>query len=234
VVNIVEIEATANHLLRLGDLDRVADHLAGGGVAVLPTETGPMLAVDALQERAVDRLFGLKGRPGTNPVHVVVGSVRMARRLVVTDPASERAMEAFLPGPLTVVCPKRDLIPDRLVAGTGTLGIRIPDSPVPVLLSGLLDVPLTATSLNLSGAPARGTVHEVVASLNWQDDELVHVALDAGLRTATVPSTVVTFATEPWRVLRAGPIDEAAIAAALDRPALAEVTAAQVTAGPRG
>ncbi len=209
---VVRFEATAAHLLTLDDAARLAAHLTGGGVAVLPTDTGPMLAVDGLNPVAVERVYELKGRPASNPIHVVVSGVEMARRVVRTTSPAERAMARLLPGPLTVVCPAQPGVPDRLTAGTGTLGVRVPDSPVPVLLAALTGTPLTATSLNLSGQSPYGPVEELLASLHWRDGEEVHLVSDPTLPVGVVPSTVVTFVTEGWRVLREGPISSAQIA----------------------
>lgn len=216
MVYISYMQATRNHMLNLHDAKLIVDHLRKGRIAVLPTETGYMIAADALCVDAVDRVFNLKSRSDANPIHVVVGSLEMARSLVRTTIASERLLERHLPGPLTVICPKRDIVSDRLVAGTGNLGIRIPDSPLTVLISAWANTPLTATSLNVSGAPAQATLDETIRSLNWREHELVLAVEDRALLTFEGPSTVVSFACgEEFEVLRAGPITEAMIAEAV-------------------
>jgi L-threonylcarbamoyladenylate synthase len=203
---VANVEATQNHLLSIHDANLIVDHLTKGRVAVIPTDTGYMLAADALQDAAVDKIFELKGRPANNPIHVVVASVSMALDLVCTDQAAERVMEYLLPGPLTVICPKKEAISDRLVADTGNLGIRIPDSPIAVMLAGMLGSPLTATSLNISGQSPHGPLEELIQSLYWKDSDLAYVIADPFLATHTEPSTVVSFATHPWSILREGPV----------------------------
>ena len=203
---IIELPLTANGLLNLDNLSTIADHLRGRGLVVLPTETGYLLGVNALDVEAVQKVYEVKMRPPTNPIHAVVSGVSMAEDLVFLDPKARRIMNVFLPGPITVICPKKPVVSDLLVANTGNLGIRMPDSPVTLQVVQASGIPITATSLNLSGKPNQETVEETIQSLNWEGERVVYLVKEDVITKHSKPSTVVTFATDPWNILREGPI----------------------------
>jgi L-threonylcarbamoyladenylate synthase len=214
-VEIIQHSLTPNRLLRLDSLQRIADELLAGRLVVLPTETGYLLGADALNAEAVDRVFAAKGRPTNNPIHAAVPDVEAAARLVYLQPDAERLLRAFCPGPLTVVCPKREHVSDLLVAGTGNLGIRIPDTPATLQVLSYVGRPVTATSLNLSGtAPAPGTdLAAVIRQMVWTESVTLHVVVDDAAVSYARPSTLVTV--DPLRILRQGPVGEADIRAVL-------------------
>ncbi len=118
------LKLTPGGLLAQGDLERLCAALARGGCSVIPTDTGYMMAVDALSEASIARLYTIKGRPETNPVHVAVASLAKAEALAEVSDTARKLARALLPGPLTIVCPKRAIVPDSLVAGSGTVGSR--------------------------------------------------------------------------------------------------------------
>jgi len=159
--------------------------LRAGELVVYPTETVYGLGADALDPDAVRRLFEAKRRDRSDPVSVAVPDVESA--LEYTRPTEhERAfMEAFLPGPVTVVLEREPAVPDVLTAGSDRVGVRIPDHEAALAL--LEDVaPLTATSANVSGRPAASRLDEL-------DDEIrraAAVVLDGG-ETPGGGSTVV-------------------------------------------
>lgn len=210
-----DLPLTPNRLLRLADLDALVQHLRGGGLAVLPTETGYLLGASALDADAVARVFAVKVRSPRNPIHAAVTGVAMAEPLAHLDDASRLLLRAFTPGPLTVVCPKRDVVPDVLVAGTGTLGIRVPDSPVTLQVLAAFGGPITATSLNVSGDPPRASVEETIAALEWKDEAALFLVQDPLGVPQPRASTLVSIVDGQCRILREGPISEEAITAAL-------------------
>src|ERR1044071_1110285 len=107
-------------------LDRVASLIQAGGLVAFPTETVYGLGANALSAEAVERIFAAKGRPPNNPVIVHVPNVECARELVTDWPESaDRLADAFWPGPLTMVLPKRDAIPDIVTAGGPTVAVRV-------------------------------------------------------------------------------------------------------------
>ncbi len=215
VVNRIEPALTPNRLLRLAELDAVVLHLRRGGLVVLPTETGYLLGAAALDPDAVGRAYAVKVRSPRNPMHAAVTGLEMAEQLAHLGASARRLLETFTPGPLTVVCPKREAVPDILVAGTGTLGIRIPDSPVTLQIIAALGGPITATSLNVSGDPPRSTLDGTIAALEWKAEPALFVVRDPLCVLHPRPSTLVSLVDGHRKILREGPVSAEAIASAL-------------------
>ncbi|GIF75706.1 L-threonylcarbamoyladenylate synthase [Asanoa siamensis] len=199
-------------LLRLADAEDVAATLAGGGLAVLPTETGYMLAAAATIEAAVLRVFQAKRRDVNHPMHIACASLSMAGHYAKLTPEARRVIGAFTPGPLTVVVEQTSELPDRLVTHQGTVGIRVPDHPATLQVIAAAGVPVTATSLNPSGAESRPVDEEALAELEWVAGEHVPVVVDHGSIRHTLASTLVTLTgPDGPRVLREGPVSAAQV-----------------------
>lgn len=195
-----------SRLLTLADLDAVAGSLAGGGLAVLPTETGPMLAAVATSEPAVRAAFAAKGRNLAQVMHVACASLAMARRYGHLDERATALLGAFTPGPLSVVVPHTGALPDRLVTVDGTVGIRVPDNPATLQVIGALGVPLTATSVNVSGQPGTSIEPAALRALHWPPLERVYVVVDEEAVTYGAPSTLVRLTGPEPEILRPGPV----------------------------
>jgi L-threonylcarbamoyladenylate synthase len=167
--------------------------LERGDLVAYPTETVYGLGADATDPTAVERVFALKARDREKPLSVAVGSVAEARRRFDMTEAERRFLEAFCPGPVTLVCSRPASIPPVVTGGRDRVGLRIPDHPVAL---ALLDrfAPITATSANPSG----GSETDDPTALDPSIREGVAVVLPASLDGdgATVdaehePSTVV-------------------------------------------
>lgn len=215
-LQVIELKLTDNYLLSFDALNMVMHQLSNGRLVILPTETGYLLAANALDIEAVKKVFKVKERQMSNPIHVVVSGLEMAEKLVFIEPGARRLCNKFLPGPLTVICPKRPIVSDLLVANTGNLGIRVPDCPVTLQVVQAFGKPITATSLNLSGKSSEESVEDTIAGMDWKDEVLVYLVKDPGLITYDSPSTLVTFGTKPWSILREGPIEESEISVAIN------------------
>jgi L-threonylcarbamoyladenylate synthase len=182
-------------------------------VVVFPTETVYGLGADARSPDAVARLVALRGREEGKPILVLVTDLGMADTVVAGIPESARRLAArFWPGPLTLVLPARAGLPASLTAGTGTIGVRLPGHPDAVALVAGLGGPVTAPSANPPGAaPPRR-----LADARAYFAEGVAAWVDGG----TLPgggSTVAAVDGDRVRVLRAGPVTQAALDAALGR-----------------
>jgi L-threonylcarbamoyladenylate synthase len=166
-------------------LDEAAAAVAAGDPVVYPTETVYGLGADALDADAVERVFALKRRDRDDPVSVAVPDAATAREYVAVDDRERAFMEAFLPGPVTVVCERRPAVPDVLTAGRDRVGVRIPDHRDAL---ALLDRPgpRPATRANVSGRPSARRV----ADLDERIREGVAAVLDGG-ETPGGGSTVV-------------------------------------------
>jgi L-threonylcarbamoyladenylate synthase len=177
--------------------------LTSGGVLALPTETFYALAVNPFDEAALARLFALKERPASKPVLVLVGDSAMLDQVADEVPAAgARLLARFWPGPLTLILPAREGLPELLTVGTGTIGVRVPRQAVTCRLLTFLGFPVTGTSANRSGA---APLVEAAAVAREFGDR-VDLILDAGPCPGGLPSTIVDVTSIPPRLVRAGAV----------------------------
>lgn len=190
-----------------------AEHLRAGGAVAIPTETVYGLAADATRRDAVDLIYRIKGRPATNPVIVHVASIAMARRCARTWPATaDHLAAAFWPGPLTLVLPRSDLVPDNVTAGGDSVGIRWPSHPFAQSLIRTCGFPLAAPSANRANAISPTTATHVAHSLG----SAVTLIIDGGPCQVGLESTVVDLTGEAARILRPGVIHEESLGTIVD------------------
>lgn len=186
-------------------LRRAARLIRAGEVLICPTDTGYAFAANALDEKAVAKVFALKGRAFTNPIHVTVSAFAEAGKYAEVNEAAEILARRFLPGGLTLVLPRKDIIPAVLVAGKTTVGIRVPDNKVILGLAALAKVPITSTSANISGKPTPYSAKEAVEPLG-EAIEGVALVLDQGQISPPELSTIVDLTVSPPQLLRQGRI----------------------------
>jgi len=185
-------------------ITEAASAIRAGGLIIYPTETVYGLGADACSSKAVDKIFKLKGREAKKPTPIAVNSIEMAREIAELTPAAEALFKKFLPGPLMIVARAKPNVSKLITAGTGNVGIRVPDHPVALKLIDFVGGPITSTSANLSGKPAPRTIREALEQLGGKVD----VALDAGKCKLGVPSTIVDATARHLKILRKGPISE--------------------------
>lgn len=177
--------------------------IEGGGLVIFPTRTLYGIGGDAMNPEAVNRVFRVKQRPANKPVSVLINARDDLARLAVKIPtAAVRFMETFWPGRLTIVFAARPDVPSGLTAGTGKIGIRVPEHPVTVRLVASLGTPLTATSANLSGHPGADSIDQLPSEIIKRVD----LVLDAGKLAGGAGSTVVDVTTDPPTMIRVGAI----------------------------
>jgi len=192
-----------------------ASILRSGGLVAFGTETVYGLGADATNPLAVARIFAAKGRPPTNPLIVHVADVPSAQTCVAGWPDTAGLLaDRFWPGPLTLVLPRSDLIPDLVTAGQGTVGVRIPASPVARELIRRAGVPIAAPSANRSNRISPTSAAHVLQDL----EGAVDLILDSGRCAVGIESTVLDLAGETPTILRPGEVTGDQIAAILRRP----------------
>jgi len=184
-------------------LREAANLIAKGEVLVCPTDTGYAFSANALDIRAVAKVFSMKGRSYSNPIHVAVSSIEEAAKYARINEAARHLAAHFLPGALTIVLTKRETIPAMLVAGRDTIGIRIPDNKIILGLAEMTVRALTATSANISGQPTPYTVAEVAEQLG-EDIKNVALILDQGPLARRELSTIVDLTVSPPQLIRQG------------------------------
>ncbi len=183
--------------------------LCAGKLVAFPTETVYGLGADAANDRAVARIFAAKGRPKFNPLIVHVGDLAMAESLVRFNDRARAVAEAFWPGPLTLVLPRKADCPvSRLAsAGLDSLAIRLPAHPLALKLLHKAGLPIAAPSANPSGAISPTEASHVAAGLGNK----VAIILDGGRCRIGLESTVVGLADGPPVLLRSGGIPREAL-----------------------
>ena len=189
---------------------RTAELLRAGEVVALPTETVYGLAANALDEKAVAKIFQVKGRPANNPIIVHVASNEMAKRCVTNwPPIADKLSRAFWPGPLTLVLPRAKEIPNIVTAGGATVGVRWPNHPFIQAVIRECDFPLAAPSANLSSRVSPTNLEHVRQQLGGK----IPLIVDGGQSQVGIESTVLDLTVSPPRILRPGMIHAESLAA---------------------
>lgn len=187
------------------DLMRLAgDAIRRGELVAFPTETVYGIAADAFNPEAVSRVYEVKGRPSGKPLPVQVSSKSDIEKLAVDIPeVGWKLIDNFFPGPLTIVMWASSDIPNLVTAGTGKVGIRMPDHQVALELIREAGTPIVAPSANVSDMPPATTAEEVLKYF----DGMIEVLLDAGPANLMVASTVIDVTETPPKILRQGSLD---------------------------
>ncbi|NLI14000.1 L-threonylcarbamoyladenylate synthase [Pelotomaculum propionicicum] len=184
-------------------IEEAALILRRGGLVAFPTETVYGLGANALDGRAVARIFEAKGRPSDNPIIVHVAVREQVSELTGSFPAAAKLlMDAFWPGPLTLVLPVAKKVPGEVTAGLSTVAVRMPDHPVALALIRTAGVPVAAPSANISGRPSPTSAEHVMHDLNGR----IEAVLDGGPAGVGVESTVLDLTAQAPVVLRPGGI----------------------------
>ncbi len=184
-------------------VQKAAELIKKGEVVGMPTETVYGLAADALKPEAVKKIFEAKGRPQDNPLIVHIADFEQLYGLCAYVPEeAEMLAEKFWPGPLTIILPKADCIPDVVSCGLDTVGIRLPSHPIARALIRASGTPIAAPSANISGKPSTTKAEHVVRDMEGR----IAAVLDGGSCEVGVESTVVSLASDKPRLLRPGGI----------------------------
>jgi len=189
---------------RPGALAQAVAVLRAGGVVAFPTDTVYGVGAHAYQPGAVARLYTAKVRPEGKAIPLLLGDAADIERVSRDLPRlTQRLMDAFWPGALTLVVPRNPGLPDIVTAGGPTVAVRLPDHPLPRALARALGAPLAATSANLSGQAEAASAADVLAQLDGRIDLL----LDGGHCAGGIASTVLDLTVQPPAILRQGALN---------------------------
>jgi L-threonylcarbamoyladenylate synthase len=186
-------------------INQAAIVLKNGGLIVYPTDTAYGLGGNALNENVIKKVYEIKGRGHNKPTHVIVRDWKMIKEISEPNAQARLLFDNFLPGPLTIILNKKNLVPDILTSGLKTLGMRIPDCKVTKLISIQASLPYTTPSANKSGGKTPYSIKEVATEL---DMEKVDLVIDCGTLPKTKPSTIIDLSRKPLKILRDGPISK--------------------------
>jgi L-threonylcarbamoyladenylate synthase len=198
-------------------IEAAAAVLRAGGLVAFPTETVYGLGADATRPGSVLGIFRAKGRPSDNPLIVHIAEPGDLDPLVSEVPPSAKLLrELFWPGPLTLVLPKSDLIPDEVTVGLTTVAVRMPSHPVALALIKQAGAPVAAPSANVSGRPSPTSAAHVIEDLAGRVDLII----DGGDTDVGLESTVLDLTTDPPTLLRPGGVTHEELCQVLGRVAV--------------
>ena len=186
-------------------LQTAARLLSDGQLVAFPTETVYGLGANALNADAVRSIFEAKGRPADNPLIVHIHDRSQLESLCELPPFAEKLMDAFWPGPLTILMPRKPSVPDVVTAGLPTVAVRMPSHPVAAALLKTCGLPIAAPSANRSGKPSPTSARHVLEDMNGR----IPLILDGGDCDVGVESTVVDTCHGQPCILRPGGITKA-------------------------
>ena len=207
--------------LKINEIDKAGELIREGKLVAFPTETVYGLGADAMNAKAVKSVYAAKGRPSDNPMIVHIADASALTELVKGggDGIGQDAitlMEAFWPGPLTMIFSKADAVPDATTGGLDTVAIRMPSNETALQLINAAGCPIAAPSANLSGKPSPTTAEDVLEDMDGRISAvLMGEQCDVGIE-----STVVDLTGETPTVLRPGIITAEWLANVLDKPVL--------------
>lgn len=184
-----------------GKIAEAADILKAGGLVAVPTETVYGLAANGFDERAVSRIYEVKGRPEVKPLSLMVKGAEAFAELCQEVPKAAYVLaDVFWPGPLTIVLKAKKTIPDIVRAGGETVGLRCPDHPQLQELLGAVDFPLAAPSANPSGEKSPVKAEDVLRYFNGKIEGII----DGGECALGKESTIIDLSKTPYTILREG------------------------------
>jgi tRNA threonylcarbamoyl adenosine modification protein (Sua5/YciO/YrdC/YwlC family)/dephospho-CoA kinase len=184
------------------DADKAAEILRGGGIVAIPTDTVYGLAAVPELEKAVERIYRVKGRDSGKALILLISDPDVMERICCTVPDAYRLAQEFWPGALTVILKKKRSVPDSVTSGGDTVGVRCPDSPVARNIIRLAGGAVAAPSANISGESPPTSAGEVLEQL----DGLIDAVVDAGTCECGIPSTIVDLTGNRPEILRQGAV----------------------------
>lgn len=191
-------------------LEKAARIIREGGLVAFPTETVYGLGANALLADAAKKVYAVKGRPSDNPLIIHLCDPRDAEKYCFTSELYYSLAASFMPGPLTLILPKREIVPDQTTGGLDTVAVRVPAHPMARELIRRAGVPVAAPSANLSGRPSCTTFAHVLEDMNGRIDMI----LDGGDCEIGLESTILSIAGGKITLLRPGGITKEMLEAA--------------------
>ena len=189
-----------------GQGEKAVAVLKKGGLIIYPTDTCYGLGADATNPLAIEKLMAFKGEREGKPVAVAVSNLAMAEEYVFLSPAARALAKKYLPGPLTLVCQGKHKTDPRLESGEGTLGIRVPNTPLVLTIIAALGKPITTTSANISGGTSPYSRSSWEKETPQERQALVDLFLNAGNLPFSPPSTVIDVSSKEIKIVRQGAI----------------------------
>ena len=197
----IDLKNTYNY----SELEYAANTIKSGGIVLFPTETVYGLGANGLDENAVKKIYIAKGRNFNNPINLLVSNMEMVESVAKNiSPLEYQLMEAFFPGPFTIILEKREIVPNIVTAGQNYIGVRMPSGVIAKKLVEYSCTPIAAPSANISGKLS-GTCFEDILE-DFKDK--IDLAIDGGNSEIGIESTIVKVIDNIPHILRPGSITE--------------------------
>lgn len=184
------------------ELENVIKVIIDGGVVIFPTDTVYGVAANSLDETAIKKLFDLKERNDNKPICVLTSSVDKIKKIAYVRDEEQKIIDKYMPGALTIILDKKEIVSDVLTSGLKTVGVRIPNNEIALKILDKLEYPLATTSANISGMEAAVKKEDLVKEF----DGKVDIIIDGGITDLKVSSTIVKIKNNEIEVLRQGTI----------------------------
>ena len=199
------LKPTEENLIRAGEMIRA------GELVAFPTETVYGLGADGLNKSAREKIYIAKGRPSEKPLTLHVADLNQVEQVAKISASAEKLFEKFCPGPLTIILPKAENLPDFVAKKT--VGIRFPDNEVALKLIKFSNCPIAAPSANISGQTPPKNAQDVLKNLGGK----VPIILDGGECQFGISSTIIDLSEDEPKILRVGAIPPEEIISSLQK-----------------
>jgi L-threonylcarbamoyladenylate synthase len=209
------VEKMKTEILKPTDenFNRAGQLIKRGEIVAFPTETVYGLGANAFDVEACKKIYAAKERPADKPLTLHVATFEMIEQIAEINLAAEKLIEKFLPGPLTIILPKKNIVPDFVTCNSKSVGVRFPNNAVAQKFIKIAGVPIAAPSANISGKNPPTTAQEVFDNLSGR----VEIILDGGKCAVGISSTIVDISSGELKILRQGIISAESIEVAVSR-----------------
>ena len=210
-------------------IKKAADILSRGGLVAFPTETVYGLGADATDENAAKKIYAAKGRPSDNPLIIHISDPADAEKYAITNESYYRLAKAFMPGPLTIILPKKDTIPSSVTGGLDSVAVRCPAHPIANAIIKECGVAIAAPSANISGSPSPTCAEHVIHDMTGRVDAIV----DGGACEIGLESTIIKLDGSSAILLRPGAVTCDALACVCDKVEVSSAVTEELSANER-
>lgn len=210
----IQCNLNAKPILSQADLLLVKELCDQGELLVCPTESSYLLGGNALDQKVSKSIYEMKERERGKPLPIIVAHRQMASNVGLMNEWADKIADCFWPGPVTIIIPARQNVPSYLIAGTGTIGLRVSAFPLLQEIFTSIDYPLVSTSANISGSAEPYNPQSFLGELSKRKNH-IGCFIDGGVLPENKPSTVIDLTGEKPRLLREGTIPAQKIMATL-------------------
>ena len=179
--------------------------LESSGVIVYPTDTLYGIGCNALDGKAVKRVFEIKKRSLSKPLPMITRNIKWAKELADIRKKDEKILNKVWPGKVTVILPKKEIVPDILTSNHQTVGMRVPDYPFIDRLLKLFGYPIVSTSANISGEGGTGNIDQIIKSFSGRLTQQPDLIIDVGILPKSEPSAILDLTGDKPKISRIGP-----------------------------